>query len=143
MKKISKFLRYLYWLGAKVHYKYFEEGADNAKFLFTMIISFFLIDVLTFFRVLFFDHKSYFEIFGFNATNFIKIGLVFFAILIWLIISHIFKEFPIKNNIEFNGTSKKTRIFHTVLLYSFWFFLFYVFLVIMSPSFHPSQLKFW
>jgi hypothetical protein len=138
MERIKKKIRYIYWLGANVQYRYFGERGDNGIYIITMLIITVLLNIFAFFRVLFYGHVSLGD-----TTVIEKLAVVVTVLLIYHIISKSFIGIPIKDNEEFKHVSKNKRIFHTVLLYAFWAFLFYVFLVIMSPTFHPRQLKFW
>lgn len=143
MDKFKNFFNYIYWLGAKVQYKHFGEKGTNGIFVLCAILLFLIADTISFFRVLYYDHKSYDEIFGGDYLVLIKFCAVSIVLLIWYLLEKIFKNVPIKNHSKFRHIPNKKRIFHTVLLYLFWVFLFYVLLVIYSPDFHPRQLKFW
>jgi hypothetical protein len=127
MEKVKKIFRYMYWLGAKVHYKRFEEDGENGVFLLTNIIGFIIIDILCLLR-LFFYNKDYET----NSLNKIIIGGC--ALLLYYIVGRIFKGIPIKENQEFKNISDKTRRFHTVLLYILWFFLFALMIIIVNLS---------
>lgn len=141
--KIRIFFHYIYWLGAKVQYKHFGENGTNGIFVIAIIINFIIFDLLSFFRVLFYNHKSLDEILGGDYSVYHKIFLAGLCILVWNLLEKYFKGIPILNHPKFKITPERKRIFHTFLLYLSWVFLFYVMLIIYSPDFHPKQLKFW
>jgi hypothetical protein len=140
MKKIKKIIRYSYWCLAHINYKHFEEDGETGKIILSIITFFGFIDVIVFFRVLFFHHVDLREILGELNTNYFKIFGLVICVLIYYFFQKIFKNFPIKNNKEFFSVSKSKRIYHTVLIFLFLILEFYVFMVILSPTFHPNQL---
>lgn len=114
MYKISKFFKYIYWLGAKVQYKYFGESGENGIFLLTNI---FIFSLATFFFLL---YDGTYEV-----TTSLKFIIVFVTLIIYYIIGKLFKGVPIKDNEDFKNISESKRIFHTILLYLAWGILFF------------------
>jgi hypothetical protein len=134
---MKKLIEYIYWCTAHIHYKHFEESGEIGKITLSIITFFGIIDILTFIRVLFYNHTSFVVVFGqVNVSYFKIIGLIV-MILIYLCFYFYFKNYPIKTNKQFKNVSKTKRFFHTILIFLFFLLELYAFMIFLSPSFNP------
>lgn len=143
MSKIRRLARYVYWCGSHLNYKTFGESGDTGKILLCLLYALFLLITTAFIQVSVIGHQNANEVYGANLMVVIKIAIVALAGLIYYLVHRKFRNYPVVKNPEFMHVSDKTRRIHTLLIFLFLAFEFYALLIIMSPSFHPSQLSFW
>ncbi|MGQ2983938.1 hypothetical protein [Flavobacterium sp.] len=143
MSKIRKLIRYVYWCGANLNYRTFGESGDIGKMLLCLIYAMFLLITVCLLQVVMIGHQDANEVYGTDIVVVAKFVIVGLAGLIYYGVHRKFRNYPILKNPEFMHVSDKTRRVHTALIFLFLAFEFYALLVIMSPSFHPSQLSFY
>jgi hypothetical protein len=143
MGKIRKLVRYVYWCGAQLNYRTFGESGDTGKMLLCLIYALLLLNIAAFIQVAAIGHQNANEVYGSNVMAVVKVMIVALAGLIYYLVHRKFRNYPILKNPEFMHVSDKTRRIHTILIFLFPVFEIYALLVMMSPSFHLSQLSFW
>ena len=143
MSEIRKLIRYVYWCGAHFNYRTFGESGDTGKMLLCLIYALVLFNIAAFIQVAAIGHQNANEVYGTDIVVVAKFVIVALAGLIYYVVHRKFRNYPILKNPEFMHVSDKTRRIHTILIFLFPVFEIYALLVIMSPSFHLSQLSLW
>lgn len=136
MSKFKKFIKYIYWISGNIEHTYFRNG-DSGSFIFTILITQLIVIFLELILVCNYGHAKLPEYTGYD-----KFAYVLLALILYLIIDKIFKNVPIKNNMDFICVNKQTKIFHIIIFILTQIFLFFLLTVILSPNFNIRHLKF-
>ena len=133
MININKLIRYIFWCGGHLNYKNFGEDGHTGITLIVLNLVLLIGNVVSLIRVFLFGHTKFFT--SEKYDFFIKIILALFILVLYYYFEKKFKNIGVKLNQEFNHIKKSKRIRDTFFIFLFLIFQFYIFLIIMSPSF--------